>query len=393
MSNEFKIKFVNYHDNLLKDIGFDKSYSSKALDKHKFYTIKIFSLNCAQANILKQTAISCGTDCAVHHDVITCGIDLSDCILSASVSQLYKISEKLKLQPFKLSVLAEQIREVLATNLKPLILRNKKFDWDNKSYIMGILNITPDSFSDGGLYNNQESAISHYKKLVEDGADIIDIGGESTRPKADIVTVDDELNRVIPIIQAIRKFDSETVLSIDTRNSKTARYALEAGVDIVNDISALDWDKDMLAVLRDFACPIVINHSTGSPDIMQNFTHLSTLDNVFDYLRRKIDFLVSNDIKFENIIIDVGLGFGKNQDQNIQLINNIVEFKTLGCPILVGHSRKSFIKNSLNIDTINDLDTATLILSSKLLNSGTNIIRVHDVKRHKLLLSANDLFI
>lgn len=393
MNNEFKIKFLNFNEDILADIGFDKSYMHKALNKHRFYTIKIFSLSCAQANILKQTAISCGTDCAVHRDVITGGIELSDCVLSATVSQFYKIADKLKFQPFKLSFLGKEILNIISYKLNPLIIRNKTFNWEEKTYIMGILNVTPDSFSDGGRFNNIDSAIEHYKNMVLNGADIIDIGGESTRPSSSPVAQDDEINRVIPVIKAIREFDNKTVISIDTRNALTARLALESGVDIVNDVSALSWDNNMLQVIKDFSCPVVINHSSDTPDKMQFNTDFSGVDNVFDYLKSKVDYLVSNGIKFENIIIDIGLGFGKTVEQNIQLINHITEFKTIGCPILVGHSRKSFIKNSLDLTSIDSLDKATLLISSKLSNSGVNILRVHDVESHKLMTSINNLFV
>lgn len=185
-------------------IGFDKAYVKKGINKHKFRTIKIYDLNCAQANILKQTALSTGTDCAVHKQVITGKVELSDCILSGTISQLEKICEKLKYQPLKLSSLASQISDTLFYKPETLMIRDIVLDW-KMPYIMGILNLTPDSFSDGGKYNTTEKAINHYKKMIEDGADIIDIGGESTRPFSQKITVEEEICRVIPVIEKIRQ--------------------------------------------------------------------------------------------------------------------------------------------------------------------------------------------
>ena len=393
MNNLFKLKFINISENELFNIGFDKTYINKGIKKHKFLSIKIFGLNCAQANILKQTAISVGTDCAVHREVITGNVKISDCILSGSVNQFEKICHKLMQQPFKMSVLSHQISDLLSKKLQPITIRNKIFDWDNKTYIMGILNVTPDSFSDGGKYLDLDAAINHYKKLVNDGADVVDIGGESTRPYSCSVDVDEEISRVIPIIKTIREFDSNTVLSIDTRNALTAKLALDTGADIINDVSALEWDVDMLNVIKTHQCPVVLNHSKGTPDIMQNNPmYIDVVDEIYDYFCKKIKFLTENGIEITNIIVDPGIGFGKTTEHNIEIINRLSEFKTLGCPILVGHSRKRFIKEIINSDNLDELDIASAFLSQKLFNNKTNIIRVHNVAINKVMQKMEELF-
>ena len=387
MENSFKIKFIECSSNSLKEIGFDSSYIHKGLEKHKFLSIKIFNLNCAQANIIKQTALSVGADSAVHRDVITGGVELSDCILSGSLAQLIKICEKLKHQPFKLQVLANQIISLIDVKPTILKLRDSVFDFSKRTYLMGILNLTPDSFSDGGLYNTFDAAIQQYESLLDAGADIIDIGGESTRPYSSPVSVDEEINRVIPVIERIRTFDKNTVISIDTRNSHTAKLALQAGADIVNDVSALDYDKNMLSVLIEYNCPIIINHSKGTPDVMQDDTYyMDVVSEVYDYLFNKIKFLTQNGIDGSKIIVDPGIGFGKNRNQNLDIIKRLVEFKTLKCPILVGHSRKSFIKETIGTVDNHQLDFATSIVSTKLVENGANILRVHNVNQHKTLL-------
>lgn len=390
MENSFKLKLIDCNEKELKKIGFDKTYLRQGALKHNFRTIKICDINCAQANIIKQTALTTGTDCAVHREVITGKVDISDCILSGSVSQLVKIAEKLKYQPFKLSILSEQIKKLVSLLPDSLYVRDISIEWGKKTYIMGILNITPDSFSDGGEYFGTDKAIEHYKSLIQDGADFIDIGGESTRPFSKKVSSQEEQSRVVPIIKEIREFDQNTVISIDTRNASTARAAINAGADIINDVSALDWDENMINVLKDTKAPVVLNHSKGSPDVMQNDTcYTDVVDEIFDYLYKKIDFLVTNGIEQNKIIVDPGIGFGKSTEQNFEIIKRIEEFKSLGCPVLVGHSRKNFISETIESKDNSVLDTATLILSQMLADKKVDIIRVHNVKQHNILQKLN----
>ncbi len=390
MENSFKLKLIDCNEKELKKIGFDKTYLRQGALKHNFRTIKICDINCAQANIIKQTALTTGTDCAVHREVITGKVDISDCILSGSVSQLVKIAEKLKYQPFKLNILSEQIKKLVSLLPDSLYVRDISIEWGKKTYIMGILNITPDSFSDGGEYFGTDKAIEHYKSLVQDGADFIDIGGESTRPFSKKVSAQEEQSRVVPIIKEIREFDSNTVISIDTRNASTARAAINAGADIINDVSALDWDEEMINILKDTKAPVVLNHSKGSPDVMQNDTcYTDVVDEIFDYLYKKIDFLVTNGIEQNKIIVDPGIGFGKSTEQNFEIIKRIEEFKSLGCPVLVGHSRKNFISETIESKDNSVLDTATLILSQMLADKKVDIIRVHNVKQHNILQKLN----
>lgn len=378
MENSFKLKFLTCKESDLKNIGLDKTYTKRAFEKHSFKTLKIFNLTCAQANIIKQTALTCGTDCAVHREVITGKIDASDCILSGSIDELKKIAEKLKYQPLKLSQLSQNIKELLADNMPEAInIRDISISWQ-EPYIMGILNVTPDSFSDGGLYTDIESAIEHYKELVKN-SDIIDIGGESTRPYSTPVSAEEEIKRVIPVIKAIREFDKNTILSIDTRNAKTAQKALGCGVDIINDVSAMEWDSHMTNIAIEHNCPVIIGHSSATPDIMQNHTNYSdVVEEIFTYFYNKLDLLVSSGIKKSNIIIDPGIGFGKTSEQNFEIINRLEELTSLGCPILVGHSRKNFIKETIKSNDIQTLDEATAILSQKLIEKRVNIIRVHN---------------
>lgn len=394
MENTFKIKFIDCNETELRKVGFDQTYSKKGLDKHKFKTIKIHNLTCAQANIIKQTALSIGTDCAVHREVITGKVELSDCILSGTLSQFRKIIEKLKFQPLKLSKLAETIKSLLFADKKELLIRDNLIEWGEQTLIMGILNVTPDSFSDGGEFVSSTEAIEHFKQMVNDGANIIDIGGESTRPFSIKVSVEEEIQRVIPIIEEIRKFDKKTIISVDTRNSITAQKAIETGADIINDVSSGDWDENMFTIVKDKNCPIILNHSKGTPDIMQNDTNYKdVVDEIYDYFTKKTDELKKIGVEKSKIILDPGIGFGKTKEQNFELIKRIEEFYSLGCPVLVGHSRKTFLKETINTAENTQLDRATVIVSQKLADKKVDIIRVHNVKEHKMLLQLRDLLI
>lgn len=391
MDNTFKVKYINCTENDMLAIGFDKNYYKQAINKHKFISLKIYNLNCAQANILKQTALSLGTDCAVHREVITGGINISNCILSGTNAELQKIAQKLKHQPFKLNLLGEKILSCTNKQVLKTIIKDKEIIYD-KTYIMGILNITPNSFSDGGKFMNNRTAIEHFKKMVEEGANIIDIGGESTKPYAQAVTADEEISRVIPIIKEIRTFDKKTIISVDTRNAKTAQIALTNGADIINDVSGLEYDTKMLEVIKEYQCPIIINHSSGTPDTMQNKTSYDdVVETIYDFFSEKINNLLSNNIPLSKIILDPGIGFGKTTQQNFEIIKRIKEFKTLNCPILVGHSRKSFIQETIKSTDTESLDEATAILSGELIENSANIIRVHNVAKNKNVVKFKNL--
>ncbi len=371
------------HDFLLKEItntniekeleiiGFDKSYRHKAKDKFEYKNFKIFNLTVAQANIIKQTALSVGADCATHREVITGKIETSSCILGGSISQLEKIAQKLQAQPFGLKILGEKLVEKCKTST------------NNRTKIMGILNLTTDSFSDGGKYNNFESAIKHLNQLIEDGADIIDIGAESTKPYSNEVEPEKQLEQLIPILKYIQENNIETPISIDTRSSKVAQECIKLGAKIINDVSGLEFDSKMAETLANNPdIKIIIQHSKGTPDSMQdNPTYENLMDEIYISLKEKVDFAISKGIKKENIIIDAGIGFGKSKEHNFEIIKRWKEFKTLDYPVMLGLSRKSLL--GLSEATNEEKDIYTLALNSILINENIDFIRVHNVKLHK----------
>lgn len=385
MQNNFFIRKIDgeYAKQVIKEIGFDKTYAGNAAAKYEFCLFKINNLSSPQANILKQIALSVGADCAVHREVITCKVERSSVLLGGTKSQIKIMCEKIKNQPFKLAQIAILLLEQFDKSPKPLTIRNKVFDWGKKTYIMGILNTTPDSFSDGGEFLDVNKAFKQAEDMIAKGVDIIDIGGESTRPNADIITVEEEITRTTELIKKIRSKYPEIVISIDTRNSQTAQIALDSGVDIINDVSGFEWDPNMIDIIAKTQCPVVIMHSKGSPQNMQDnpVYENNIIDEIYESLYNKVYLATEAGIKKENIIIDPGIGFGKTLDHNIEIIKRIEEFDSIGCPVLVGISRKSIVKAFVG-DDIKDRDTATLALNSYLASKGVNILRVHDYESH-----------
>ncbi len=253
-----------------------------------------------------------------------------------------------------------------------------------KPVVMGILNITPDSFSDGGQYFHIDDAIKHVEKLISNGVDIIDVGGESTRPGAELITEEEELKRVIPVVYEIKKKYSKVIISIDTYKANVAQLALNAGATMINDVSGLTMDLEMVHVAAKANCPIVIMHNMGIPATKHearntkqetgNNDHASILDEVYKWLQKQTQYAIDKGIKKESIIIDPGLGFGKTAEENLYLIENLKEFKSLGFSILIGPSRKSFIKKLFPNENIEIKSKEIIELTIK---NGADIVRVH----------------
>jgi len=260
---------------------------------------------------------------------------------------------------------------------------NRVFEF-NKAYLMGILNVTPDSFSDGGNYFKLEDALNYGLKMIDYGADIIDIGGESTKPGSEFISEEEEKRRVIPVIEKLLKEKSDLILSIDTTKSKIAEIALDYGVKIVNDISSMTLDKNMIKTCSEKDAAVILMHMQGTPKTMQlNPTYDEVVSDIYNYLFYRIIDIRKNNIS--KIILDPGIGFGKSISDNFTLIKRLKEFSTLGYPILIGLSRKSFIGKTLNLD-INDRDFPTSILETISIMNSARIIRTHNVKNGRMLV-------
>lgn len=280
-------------------------------------------------------------------------------------------------------------------------MENKNlFDFGSKTYIMGILNVTPDSFSDGGKFFSIDDAVKHAINMEKEGADIIDIGGESTRPGSKPISVDEETNRVIPVIQELVN-RIKIPLSIDTYKSRVAKKALDLGVSMVNDITALRGDKNLSTIVANYDVPICLMHMLSKPQNMQqNPTYEDVVKEIHDFLKERINYAISAGIKSKNIIIDPGLGFGKRTgngiEDNLEILYRLSELKELGFPILIGPSRKTFIGNTCGfkkpLTVTNRLEGSIAAASTAVLN-GADIVRVHDVKETRQSLKLVDKII
>lgn len=258
-----------------------------------------------------------------------------------------------------------------------LQLAHKNFRMD-RAYVVGILNVTPDSFSDGGKFLNKNSAVEQGLKLLDEGADILDIGGESSRPGAEQITVEEELERVIPVIQEILRLKPDSIISIDTTKSIVAKDALSRGVKIVNDISSAGFDDQMLSVVKQFDAALVLMHMKGKPKTMQNDPlYEDVVSEVYDYLTEKVETAKKAGIK--KIIVDPGIGFGKRVNDNYELIKRLNEFKCIGPPILIGVSKKSFLGKSLDLK-IDERSNPTSVAETICIKNGARFIRTHNVK-------------
>lgn len=259
---------------------------------------------------------------------------------------------------------------------------NKEYELGKRTYIMGILNVTPDSFSDGGKFNEIDAAVNQARKLIEDGADIIDIGGESTRPGAEYVTEEEEIKRVVPIIKAIKE-KLDVTISIDTYKARTAEESIKAGADIINDIWGAKYDKNMAKVAAKYNTPIILMHNR------ENKPYENLIEDVVSDLQESIDIALKAGVKKENIILDPGIGFAKTYEENLIVMNNCEVIKKLGYPMLLGTSRKSMIGLTLNLP-VNERVEGTLATSVIGIIKGFEFIRVHDVLENKRVAIMTD---
>jgi len=306
--------------------------------------------------------------------------NFANMILIAPSAQLNYILKKITREVKRnfIQELATTINNYFNYKDRSITIANKEFPLC-KSYVMGILNVTPDSFSDGGKYFNVDIAIKRALQMIDRGADIVDIGGESTRPGANEVSIKEELSRVIPVIENLKEERPGSIISIDTTKAEVAEKALAAGASVVNDISGLTFDEKIIDVVKEAAATLILMHIKGTPQNMQINPHYDyVIAEIYNFLYYQAEKAKTAGIK--NIIVDPGIGFGKSLADNYEILRRLGEFKGLGYPILMGLSKKSFIGNSLNLD-INSRANATVVAETASIMKGAFMVRTHDVEK------------
>jgi dihydropteroate synthase len=343
------------------------------------------------ANVLKQEMLSVGGDAAIDERVLDGGIEETDVILMGSHTQVGKLIVKLSDDP-QLLPLSRSLQETLDHLDRSdftIRCRRQTFRLGERTLIMGVLNVTPDSFSDGGLFLEKDKAVAQGLRMVEEGADFIDVGGESTRPGSKPLESQEELRRVLPVIESLAR-EVDVPISIDTYKSEVAQGAIDAGAQIVNDISGLNFDPHLASVVARADLPLVLMHIRGTPESMQQNVHYGSLfSEVLLSLKESIRRAGSAGLDPEQVIIDPGVGFGKNLNDNLLIIKNLYEFRVLGRPILVGPSRKSFIGRVLGTEARDRLE-GTLAAAAVAALHGAHIVRVHDVLQAKRAVAMAD---
>lgn len=382
-------------EKILEDLNVHPVGISIMKDKMILRIVQVDGIDNRGANILKQEMLSLGGDCAIPHDAYNLITGNSKCIIIGNLNQYKKLIPKLKLQPFGLKDLANKLENILFPNkVNKTKIKDKIFEWGKKTYIMGIVNLTPDSFSGDGFYGERfiDNALNYATLLVEWGADIIDIGGESTRPNSEEVSVEEEKRRVIPVLKRMVK-ELDVPISVDTSKPEIAEEALHIGASMINDVWGLRRGEKMGELVKKYNIPVVIMHSIdgkgGKPP--ENY-YKELVSDILEFFYERVNYALSLGIKRDNIILDPGIGFGKGLKENIEIIKNINIFKSLGYPVLIGPSRKSFIGEILDLPPIERVEgTISSVCAS--IERGVDIVRVHDVKEVKRAVKVYDKII
>ena len=353
------------------------------LPKLVHYLVRADGLDTRAANILKQNMLSLGGEVSLPREVFRFDGSTTSCIVSGTGRQFRDLLGKLTYQPFGLRRLAEEMRPLLeeleGRASRMLRVGSREYDLASRTLVMGVVNVTPDSFSDGGLFFDRESAVRHALRQVEEGADILDIGGESTRPGSDFISLEEELRRVIPVVEGVAS-STDVPVSVDTTKAEVARRALQAGAAMINDIGAMRLDPLMPGVAAECGVPVCLMHMQGLPRDMQENPHYDDLmGEIISFLRERAEAAEEAGIERSRIVLDPGIGFGKTLEHNLEVIRRLQELKGLGYPVLLGPSRKSFIGRILDLPADQRLEGTAAAVALGIAN-GADIVRVHDVR-------------
>jgi dihydropteroate synthase len=348
-------------------------------NKALFRVVRVDGLDVRAASILKQEMLSRGGEVATSREVYELTGESADCLIMGTLAQFERLLPKLRQQPFGLRKLAGSLEAALRNYDDPLPACHPGLDLTEAPLLMGVVNVTPDSFSDGGDHADAAAAVRAALQMAEEGAALVDVGGESTRPGADPLPLEEELSRVVPLIKALAA-DLPGRISIDTYKAPVAAAALEAGAYMVNDISALRADPELLAVVRDAGCPVVLMHMLGEPKTMQESpAYKDVVEEVYAFFLERLEWAVEHGLREENLLIDPGIGFGKTVAHNLELLRDLAVFRSLGRPVVVGASRKRFLGEILGHPEPKDRDEGTAATTVAVTLAGAHIVRVHRV--------------
>ncbi|MEA4884768.1 MAG: dihydropteroate synthase [Clostridia bacterium] len=376
----------------LRSMGVGRAGADIMAPKGVFRAARLYDVPLKAAIIIKQEMLSKGGEAALPYRAANLDGDSCDVLLMGTVQQFSQAISTLKAQPFGLPAIAADIEATLAAYDAPpgyTRIGERTFRWGERTYIMGILNVTPDSFSDGGAHSGVNAAVAHAVAMLESGADIIDIGGESTRPGSEPLPLEEELRRVLPVVKRVA-LETDAIISIDTYKAEVADRCLDLGAHIINDITALRGEGDMASIASRHGAPVVLMHMKGRPwDMQVNPTYTSVVHEVCEFLRERISFARERGIPACNTIVDPGIGFGKAPEHNLEIMKRLAEFRSLGRPILVGASRKGTIGKVLGTPVYDRVygTAATVALA---VAYGAHIVRVHDVREMAMAARMTD---
>ncbi len=381
MLNAHLIDLKNRYDieQHLLEIGTDRKEIEQLIDSFLYYTVRLENVDNRSAKLIHSYLVKLGGSAAIHREAGKKTKGTTDVIMTGSRKTLLELSSWLRGEQFNLESIAAELDKCLGLREQTISWGNRVLDFNQKTYVMGVLNCTPDSFYPGSRFKTASSALETAKSMIAAGADILDIGGESSRPGSAPVELGEEIRRVIPVIEEIRR-ESDVLISVDTLKMEVANKALDAGADIINDISGLKNNLPMAELIASHKVPVILMHMRGNPKTMQENPHYeNAVSEILMELQSLISSAISAGIPKDLIIIDPGIGFGKRVKDNMRIINELRSFKSLNFPLLIGLSRKSFIGAVLD-QTVENRLTGTITANTLAVINGANIIRVHDVE-------------
>lgn len=379
----------------LLSIGSDSEGVELMAPKAVNKVIKLKGIRPTAANIIKQEMLSYGAEAATAFGSINHSVSETDLLVFGTIKQLRLLVDKLERHQFGLPQVAKEIKLILNhydSVAKAIKVKDKKLNFGRRTYLMGVLNVTPDSFSDGAQFMEVDKAVTHAKQMLDEGADIVDVGGESTRPGSESVSVEEEKKRVLPVIERLAN-ETDAIISIDTTRAEVAKAALSAGAAMVNDISGLHFDPAMAKVISDQGVPVCIMHMQGTPkNMQQDPVYQDLMGEIINYLEEGLEIAKKAGILHGQIIVDPGIGFGKTVEHNLEILKRLKELKVLGCPILVGTSRKSLIGKVLDLPVEERIEGSAATVAISIAN-GVDLVRVHDIKQMARVVKMTDAIV